>query len=245
MAKACPTPQPLRLVLGTIVFITVLFLIVFLGRLMFSPLMPAIVEDPSVQTRRRARPARCSSSVRSDPSRARSWLGFVSSRIKHRGISARDPSSLIALTLVGAYFANSVWALRAVFIVLGMCAGLHLPSSMATLTATVRREDWGKALSIQQLGPPVSSRGGPPTGRLLLNWFSWNEALLWIAGLTAVLGLAFLLFTPGVGNFPGDPPNPSLVKPVLAHAVVLGDDLHVRAGAWARRSASTPCCRST
>jgi NNP family nitrate/nitrite transporter-like MFS transporter len=123
---------------------------------------------------------------------------------------------VMALTLFGAYFAHSVWALRAVFVVLGVCAGVHLPSSLATLTATVRREDWGKALSIQQLGPPLSLVSGPLLAALFLSWFSWNETLLWIAGLIAVLGLAFLIFTPGVGNFPGDPPNPSLIKPVLS-----------------------------
>ena len=48
MAKACPAPRPLRMVAGTIVFITVMFLLTFLGRLIFSPLMPAIQDDPHI-----------------------------------------------------------------------------------------------------------------------------------------------------------------------------------------------------
>jgi len=214
MAKACPTPQPLRAVAGTIVFITVLMLLVFLGRLMFSPLMPAILEDPDVGLR---------------PNQAGSLFllgslgflagalvaGFVSSRINHRGTLVGSIFA-IALTLFGAYFAKSVWALRAVFVVLGALAGLHVPSSAVTIAATVRREDWSKALSIQQLGPPFSLVAGPLLAAGLLTWFSWNEALLWVAGLTAILGLAFLVFTRGVGAFPGDPPDPALVRPVLS-----------------------------
>jgi MFS transporter, NNP family, nitrate/nitrite transporter len=214
MAKACPTPQPLRSVLGTIVFITLLFLITFLGRLMFSPLMPAILDDPSIQIA--SGQAGSLFFFGALGAFAGSLMaGFVSCRINHRG-SLLGSTSLIVVTLVGAYFANSVWTLRAVFIVLGMCAGLQLPSSMATITATVRREDWGKALSIQQLGPPAALVLGPLLAAALLTWFSWNEALLWMAGITAVVGIAFALFTGGVGNFPGDPPSPSMVKPVLS-----------------------------
>jgi len=87
---------------------------------------------------------------------------------------------------------------------------------MATLTATVRREDWGKALSIQQLAPPLALVTGPLLSVALLTWFSWNEALLWVAGIIVVVGVAFSLFTGGVGSFVGEPPSPSAIKPVVS-----------------------------
>jgi NNP family nitrate/nitrite transporter-like MFS transporter len=121
----------------------------------------------------------------------------------------------IAAALVGAYFATSVWTLGVVFLVMGILFGIHLPSSVATITATVRREDWGKALSIQQLGPPLSLVASPLLAVLLLRWFSWNATLLWIAGLCAILGLAFFFFLGGVGAFPGDPPKKAFAGPVL------------------------------
>lgn len=213
MSKACPTPQPLRPVVGTIIFITVLFLLTFLGRFIFSPLMPSIQDDPDIKIA--AGQAGSLFFLGALGTFVGSLLaGLVSSRINHRG-TLLVSVFLMALTLVAAYFANSLWALRAVFVVLGICAGLHLPSSVATITATVRKEDWGRALSIQQLGPPLSLVAGPLLAAALLTWFSWNEALLWIAGLLAVLGLAFLFSTGGVGSFPGDPPSPSMVGPVL------------------------------
>jgi NNP family nitrate/nitrite transporter-like MFS transporter len=214
MAKACPTPQPLRMVLGSIVLITVMFLATFVARFIFPPLLPTMGEGQS--------------GFAINPSQAGSLFlaaaigsllgsfaaGFVSSRIKHRG-SLLFSMFGIALALVGAYFAASVWALRAVFFVIGICVGLHLPSSVATITAMVRKEDWGKALSIQQLGPPLSLVASPLLAVLLLRWFSWNQTLLWVAGLCALLGLAFLVFLRGVGSFPGDPPNRAFAGPVL------------------------------
>jgi NNP family nitrate/nitrite transporter-like MFS transporter len=213
MAKACPTPQPLRMVVGTVVFTTLLFFLTFLGRLIFSPLMPAIHADPQLAIA----PGSAGSLffLGALGAFAGSLIsGFVSSRVNHRG-ALLISIFVMAATLFGAYFAHSVWALRAVFIVLGMCSGLHLPSSMATITAMVRKEDWGRALSIQQLGPPVSLVAGPLIAVALLTWFSWNATLLWVAGLTLAAGVAFLVFTGGVGAFPGDPPSPSLVGPVL------------------------------
>ena len=210
MSKACPTPRSFRAVAGTVVFVTLLFFLSFIARFIFSPLMPAIAKDIAIK------PGQAGSLffLGSLGALAGSLAtGFVSARINHRGTLLISVFGVSA-ALVGAYFAGSVWALRGVFIALGVMAGLHLPSSVATITAMVRPSDWGRALSVQQLGPPLSLVAGPLVAVGLLAWFHWNVVLLWVAGLSAVLGLAFLLFR-GVGSFPGDPPSPTLVGPVF------------------------------
>jgi NNP family nitrate/nitrite transporter-like MFS transporter len=213
MAKACPTPQPLRMVAGTVVFITLLFVTTFLSRFIFSPLLPSIESDPNI-----ALTASQGGSLFLAGAFGMLFgsltAGFLSSRVNHRGAIIISLFGMAA-ALAGAHFAGSAWALRGVFIALGVCAGLHLPSSVATITAIVRRQDWGKALSIQQLGPPLSLVAGPLIAVLLLKWFAWNTAILWIAGLCALLALLFMLFTGGVGAFPGDPPNRSFLGPVI------------------------------
>lgn len=214
MAKACPTPQPLRHVLGTVVFITGLFLLAFLARLVFSPLMPAIQDDPAMGVA----PGQAGGLFLLG---ALGMLGgsFLAplfySTLNHRRTLLLS-LLVMAATLVGAYFAGSLWALRAVFLVLGGCFGLHQPSSMATLTATVRREDWGRALSIQQLAPPLALVTGPLLTVALLTWFSWNEALLWVAGVIVAVAVAFHFSTGGVGSFVGEPPSPSAIRPVVS-----------------------------
>ena len=41
-------------------------------------------------------------------------------------------------------------------IMLGLVASLHVPSALATITAMVSRQDWGKALGVHQTAPSVS-----------------------------------------------------------------------------------------
>jgi len=55
-------------------------------------------------------------------------------------------SALLLLTLLTA-----LWALRGAVLMLGLMAGMNLPSNVATITALVSRQDWGKALAVQQM----------------------------------------------------------------------------------------------
>jgi len=214
MAKACPTPQPLRNVLGTVLFVTLLFVLSFLARFIFPPLFPALKEDLGLTSAQAGSLFLLAALAALGGSTV---AGFLSSRINHRG------SLLLSLfgtgaALVAAFFAREVWVLQLVFIALGVFFGLHLPSSVATVTATVRREDWGKALSVHQLGPPTGLVAGPLIAAAILTWFSWSTAVLAVAILIFAAGLAFFFFTGltgGIGAFPGDPPKPAMLKPVL------------------------------
>jgi NNP family nitrate/nitrite transporter-like MFS transporter len=210
MVKACPTPRPFNQVAGSVVFLTLLFFLTFLSRFIFSPLFPTISADLGFS-----------------PGRAGTLFllgavgmlfgsgsaGFLSSRITHRGCILGSVLGA-AVVLAGAHFANSVWLLAACLVLLGYIAGIHLPSSVAVITALVRPSDWGKALSIQQLAPPLSLVVGPFLAVGLLTWFSWQNTLLWVAGICVVLGLGFLAFR-HVGEFPGDAPSPSMMGPVV------------------------------
>ncbi len=211
MAKACPTPQPLRMVLGPVVLLTAMFFATFLARFIFPALLPAMADEGIIKTSQ----AGSLFLFAAIGSLLGSLLaGFLSSLARHRGSLAISVFGT-ALALVAAYFATAVWHLWIVFFVMGVLFGFHLPSSVATITAMVRKEDWGKALSIQQLAPPLTLLAAPLLAVLLLTWFAWNTALLWVAGLGAVLGLWFVLFTGGIGNFQGDPPNKAFAGPVL------------------------------
>jgi len=214
MAKECPTPQPLRNVLGTTLFITGLFLLTFLARFVFPPLFPALAQDIGL-TSGQAGSLFLLASVGSVV--GSTAAGLVSSRINHRG-SLLVSVFGIAIALFVVYFVRSVLALRVLFAFLGMMTGIHSPSSIATLTATVRLEDWGKALSIQQLAPPASLVAGPLIATAVLRWSEWDAALLVVAVLAACLGLAFFLFTGGtggVGASPGDVASPRTLGPVV------------------------------
>jgi len=211
MAKACPTPQPFRAVVGTVAMVTLLFFFTFVARFIFSPLFPAIGKDLGLKPGQAGALFLLGAVGMLAGS---SLAGVVSARLKHRGTILLSVL-VMSVVLAAGHFATSLWTLRAVFIVLGMFAGLHLPSSVATITATVKPDDWGTALSVQQMGPPLSLVVSPLIAAGLLTAFTWHTTLLWVAGLGVVLALIFFFGFGGIGAFPGEQPSAAHIKPVL------------------------------
>jgi len=190
--------------------VTLLFFLSFLSRFMFSPLLPTIKTDLGLAAAE-AGTIFLFGSVGSFVGAVLS--GLVSSRLDHRG--ALIVAALVsAVTLMACYFAHSLWFLRAAMVVLGLCAGLNQPSATATVAAMVRREDWGKALSLQQAGPRLNYAVAPLLAIGLLAVFSWQEGLLAIGVFTALCGVAYAIWGRS-GGFKGTPPNPRLMAVVL------------------------------
>jgi NNP family nitrate/nitrite transporter-like MFS transporter len=99
-------------------------------------------------------------------------------------------------------------------IILGMAAGLQLPSNIAIITAIVGRKDWGKALSVQQMAPPLSLILGPLLSVIMLTLFSWRVPLSSVALMALIMGFVMIRFGK-FGGFPGDQPNISIAKLIL------------------------------
>lgn len=212
MVKSCPTPMPFRAVAGTVIFVTLLFFFTFVARYVFSPLMPTISQDIPIS------PGQVGALFLLGAIGmlfGSTLAGAISARLNHRGAMLLSLFGMAAI-LVGASFAGSVWALRVVFIALGVLAGFQLPSSVATITAIVKPDDWGRALSVQQMGPPLSLLVGPLFAAGMLTVFTWNTTLLWLAGAGIVLALLLLLAFGNIGTFPGEPPSPTMVRPVFS-----------------------------
>jgi NNP family nitrate/nitrite transporter-like MFS transporter len=98
---------------------------------------------------------------------------------------------------------------------LGVMAGMNLPSNVATITALVSRQDWGKALAVQQMAPPLSLILGPMLTVFLLNWFTWRAPLVVIA-ITGIAAALILIRFGDIGQFPGDAPDLPLVRIILS-----------------------------
>jgi predicted MFS family arabinose efflux permease len=140
--------------------------------------------------------------------------GFISSRIDHRG------SLIIAIlgggiVLAGCAFLSSLLAIRFTMTLLGIAAGMNLPSSTAVIAAIVNRPDWGKAMAIHQAAPPLSLILGPLLSVLLIQWISWRMILACIAFMAVFTALTMILFGK-FGDFPGDQPSASNVKLVFS-----------------------------
>jgi len=209
--KTCPIPEPFSSMLGTIIFLTLIFFLSFISRFIFAPLMPIISDDLLIT------PSQAGSIflfVSVGVAIGSLCSGFVSSKINHRGSLVVSIFGAGTILMVCVFLSN-LWIIRLAMIFLGITAGLNLPSNLAVLTATVNRPDWGKAMAVQQTGPPISLILGPLLIVLLLPWMSWRLILACLAVFIIGTGLVLILFGK-FGDFPGDPPSASNVKLVLA-----------------------------
>jgi MFS family permease len=81
--------------------------------------------------------------------------------VTDRGCPIPEPfsaaiGSILFLTLLPCTMLARLWALRGAVFLLGLMAGMNLPSKAATITALVSRQDLGKALAVQQTAPLLS-----------------------------------------------------------------------------------------
>ena len=139
--------------------------------------------------------------------------GFLTSRLNHkRTIVISAVATGIALLAFG--FIHTLIVIRLLLIFLGLAAGLHVPSALATITAMVKREDWGKALGVHAAAPSLSLVLGPLVVALLLGPISWRTIIICWGGLSLFSGIAFLRLGKG-GDFPGDAPKPSVLRRIV------------------------------
>jgi NNP family nitrate/nitrite transporter-like MFS transporter len=128
--------------------------------------------------------------------------GMVSRRLFHRKTIVLSATT-VGMMLVAIAFSRDLREMRLGLFMLGIGAGLYLPSGIATLTSLIRSADWGKGLAIHELAPNLSFVAAPMIAETLITWFSWREILALTGGVSACAGLAFALFGKG-GEFPGE-----------------------------------------
>ncbi len=210
--KDCPIPESFGSHIGSIIFIAILFFLGFISRFIFAPLMP-IIEKEQGLTHSQAGSLFLMISLGFFV--AQICSGFLSSRINHRGNLIVSGIG-VGVALLIYNFTNSLWVIRGIMIMLGMAAGLHLPSAIATITAMVKREDWGKALSVHQVAPPTSLILGPLVVAFLLQFLPWRDILTSIGIVSIVTTVVFIRYGKH-GGFPGEPPRLELIKLVFSH----------------------------
>lgn len=187
---------------GPILFLVGIFFINFLSRIILSPLMPTIESDLNMGH---------------DEAGGLFFLitlgyclgllfsGFISSRLQHRKTIVLSSFAVGGATLF-AGLTRHPWEIRSGLLMMGLAAGLYLPSGIATLTGLVHQRHWGKAIAMHELAPNLGFIMAPLLAEVFLKWFSW-QGILTIIGIASLgIGLIFFLWGEG-GDFPGQAPN--------------------------------------
>jgi len=121
---------------------------------------------------------------------------------------------ILGLTLLSFGFSASLLSMRPVMVMIGLAAGLYMPSGVAIIAAMVRREDLGKALGVHSTAPSLSFILAPLLTEVLLGWFGWRGVLAILGGVSVVAGAIFVVFE-REGDFPGEAPRPDIAKAIL------------------------------
>jgi NNP family nitrate/nitrite transporter-like MFS transporter len=195
---------------GPILLLTGIFFINFLARIILAPLLPNIEKDLGLGHGESGSLfllisiGYCISLLGS---------GFVASRLKHRRTIILSAAA-IGIAFLGIAFSGSQSGIRFGLILLGLAAGLYIPSGISTLTSLVSPNQWGKALAIHELAPNVSTLAAPLLSEALLQWFSWRGTLALLGTASIMFGFAFARFGRG-GEFPGESPSVASFRTIL------------------------------
>ena len=195
---------------GPLIFLANIFFLNLLSRAGLASLMPVIEEDLKVG---HGEAGSFFLIISFGYSTMLLASGFVASWLNHR-----KTVILSAITTGGSLLFVSVnpnlWGIRFGFLLLGMAAGIYLPSGIAIITELVDPKHFGKAIAIHELAPNLGFLAAPLISEVLLWWVSWREVLLLLGMASIFVGILFIFFGKG-GAFPGQAPNFGILKDIL------------------------------
>ena len=193
---------PFRDRLTPILILSAIFLFNFLARFIWGPLLPNIEEDLGI---RHTGAGSLFLMITIGYFIGLFVSGYLSARFNHHKTVVISCFSC-GLALLAAIFVSSLIYLVVVLIVIGVTAGLYLPSGIASMTYRLDPKDFGKAFSFHEIAPSLGFIVGPLLAEALLGWGSWR-VVLWPAALGLfALGL-FNSFRPSTGDYRGEPPT--------------------------------------
>lgn len=193
--------------MGPIFFLVGIFFLNFLSRIIFSPLMPVIEEELQIGHKEAGSLfflvsfGYCFGLL---------FSGFLSSFLNHKKTILLS-SWIIGGTLLLLGWSSHLWGILISLLIIGLGAGFYLPSGMATLTALVHPNHWGKAIAIHELAPNLGFLIAPLMVEFLLGWFSWRGIILILGASSLIMGLIFNLWGKG-GDFLGEAPRFKTIK---------------------------------
>jgi NNP family nitrate/nitrite transporter-like MFS transporter len=203
----------LRSQLSPLLLLTTIFLLNFISRIILGPLMPTIEEDLKL-SHGQAGSLFLLMSV--GYCVVISGSGFVSARLTHRKTVCLSAVS-IGCALLFASFGRSLWSIRFALVLVGMGAGLYLPSGVATITSLVRSKDWGKAIAVHELAPNLGFVVAPFLAEILVGWVSWR-GLLALLGIGCLISGAVFFRFGKAGDFPGTAPSARALRVLTTEA---------------------------
>lgn len=194
------SPLPFTPVLPALALLTTVFLANFLARTMFGPLLLPISEHLG---RSLAASANLFVCLAGGYSISVLCAGFVSQRLEHKGTVVASVVG-IGIGLMGLAGSDTFTSFSIWITLMGIGAGLYMPSGVVTITEITPPAYWGQAFSIHELAPNLAFIAAPFITELFMKSLGY-------AALFRLLGAACLILA-GVYALRG----PRTVRPGMA-----------------------------
>jgi MFS transporter, NNP family, nitrate/nitrite transporter len=188
--------------LGPLSLLTFIFFMNFMARIIQAPLMPAIETDLNLS---HAEAGSLFFSLSIGYFITLMGSGFVSARLNHRRTILLSVVA-VGITLLGTASSHSLWGIRIGIFLIGLAAGLYLPSGIAVITNFVSSRHWGKAIAVHEIAPNLSFVLAPLVAEAVLARYPWRIALV-VMGIGALAAGGIFQFFGRVGSFAGESPN--------------------------------------
>jgi NNP family nitrate/nitrite transporter-like MFS transporter len=131
--------------------------------------------------------------------------GFVSAFLNHRRTITLS-IMMVGVAMLAVSRATSTTGIHGALMLAGISAGFYLPSGIAVLTESIRKEHWGKAMAVHELAPNLGFITSPLLSEAFLRFFSWRGGLALLGVVSILMGVFFLFFGRG-GKQKGESPS--------------------------------------
>jgi NNP family nitrate/nitrite transporter-like MFS transporter len=206
---------PFRQQLAPIYLLVLIFLLNFIARIIFSPILPTIEKELNIS---HARAGSLFFIISAGYLMGLLGSGFLVSRSTHKRVIVLSAAG-VGISLLAVSLAAGFWTIGVGLIALGVAAGLYIPSAVATITSVVERQHWGKAIAVHELAPNLAFFLGPFVAELFLRWSSWRMALGFLGALSITVSIAYRRYGRG-GEFSGASPASSAFQTLLGSAAL-------------------------
>ncbi|MCC8193735.1 MAG: MFS transporter [Deltaproteobacteria bacterium] len=185
--------KPFGAVLPWVLFVSFVFVVNYLTRAFFGPLLPGIEDEFAITHAASTRFLFYMS------------IGYTASMLlSGPACAVIKPRVLVAASLIfgGLVFqlmaiAHSIVVLSLLFVVFGLMSGQYFNAGMSVLRSLVRQNQWSKAVSVHELGPNVGFLLAPLAAEFGSTHFGWRGTVSYMGWMSVAAGLAFFFFSRG------------------------------------------------
>ncbi len=177
----------LKKVLPAILLLAFLFLLNFLSRIIFSPLLPVIKSDLGLDY---TDSGSFFLYISAGYFISILFSSFVSSYLNHKNtIFLSTLCSGIIIFFLG--YIDSFSLLRSGLFTLGLAAGLYLPSGLTSITHMVPPAYLARGMAVHELAPNIAFVVAPLLVDLFLHWLTWRETIQGLGVILVCVSLAY------------------------------------------------------